>query len=255
MNVLWIALVLPFLGNTLGAAAVWFLKGGLKEKTQRALLGFAAGVMMAASVFSLLLPAMESAPKLPWLVAAGGFLIGIFFLLLLDECIPHMHGENGEAEGPNVPLKKSTKLFLAMTLHNLPEGMAVGAVCAGLLDGSGVVGLSSVVILSLGIAIQNFPEGAVLSLPLHSNGMSKPKAFLWAALSGITEPLGCLIAIVLAPWLSSILPWLLAFAAGAMMYVVCEELIPQSNQGSHSNVGVVSIALGFALMMVLDSAL
>lgn len=215
------------------------------------MLGFAAGVMTAASIF-LILPAMEQSG---WLPAAAGFLLGIGFLLLLDELVPHVHVISQEAEGLPVPWKRTTKLFFAITLHNLPEGMAVGVVLAGLLDGSTVMSTSAALALCLGIALQNVPEGAVLSMPLHAEGMPKTRAFGFGALSGVIEPVGAGLTILCRQWILPFLPWLLAFAAGAMLYVVVEELVPQSQNGKHSNIGTVAFALGFAAMMVLDSAL
>ena len=249
---LWLGLGLPLAGTVLGSALVFVLRGAIPQKTEKAMLGFAAGVMTAASIFSLILPAMEQSG---WIPAAAGFLIGIGFLLLLDEIVPHMHVMSEEAEGLATPWSRTTKLFFAITLHNLPEGMAVGVVLAGVLDGSTAMSAAAALALSLGIALQNVPEGAVLSMPLHADGMSKSRAFWFGALSGVIEPVGAGLTILCRSWIQPFLPWLLAFAAGAMLYVVVEELVPQSQAGKHSNIGTVAFALGFAAMMVLDSAL
>ncbi len=250
-------LMIPFLGTVLGSACVFFMKTSLKPLVQRALSGFAAGVMVAASVWSLLIPAMDQAEgmgKWAFVPAVVGFWIGILFLLLLDHVIPHMHGEN-EEEGPKVHLKKTTKLVLAVALHNIPEGMAVGVVYAGWMNGGSGITLASAMALSLGIAIQNFPEGAIISMPLRSEGESRGKAFFWGVLSGIVEPLGALLTILAFRVVVPALPYLLSFAAGAMLYVVVEELIPEMAQGEHSNGGTLFFALGFAVMMALDVAL
>ena len=252
-----IGLLLPFLGTTLGAATVFLLRDTLGERLKKALLGFASGVMIAASVWSLLIPAIDAAEGgvLPaWLPAAGGFLLGMGFLLLLDTVTPHMH-IGGSAEGPKSSLSDSAMLVLAVTLHNIPEGMAVGVVYAGLVAGESTLSVAGALALSLGIAIQNFPEGAILSLPLRSAGLSRGRAFRTGALSGIVEPIAALVTILLSHIVIPILPWLLAFAAGAMIYVVVEELIPDSQNGPHSNIGTIGVALGFALMMILDVAL
>ena len=249
---LWMGLGLPLAGTVLGSALVFVLRGAIPQKTEKAMLGFAAGVMTAASIFSLILPAMEQSS---WIPAAAGLLIGIGFLLLLDEIVPHMHVMSEEAEGLPTPWSRTTKLFFAITLHNLPEGMAVGVVLAGVLDGSTAMSAAAALALSLGIALQNVPEGAVLSMPLHADGMSKSRAFWFGALSGVIEPVGAGLTILCRSWIQPFLPWLLAFAAGAMLYVVVEELVPQSQAGKHSNIGTVAFALGFAAMMVLDSAL
>ncbi|MBQ2698679.1 MAG: ZIP family metal transporter [Firmicutes bacterium] len=254
-----VSMFLPLLGTSLGAATVFFFRGEMNSRLQKALLGFAAGVMIAASVWSLLIPAMEMAEQsgLPaWLPAVGGFLAGIFFLLLLDSTVPHIHINSDEPEGrPAKGLGKSLMLMLAVTLHNLPEGMAVGVVLAGLLSGSDIITVAAAFSLTLGIAIQNFPEGAIISAPLVSNGMSKGRACLYGVLSGVVEPLGVLIMLLLSRWLAPVLPYILAFSAGAMMYVVIEELIPESQNGEHSNIGTIGAALGFALMMLLDVAI
>ncbi len=249
---------IPFFGTAAGAACVFFLKEEIGPNLQRVFLGFAAGVMMAASVWSLLIPAMnmcEGMGKLAFVPALVGFLLGIGFLLLMDTVIPHLHVGDDNPEGVPSKLKRSTMMMLAVTIHNLPEGAACGAIFAGILTGEGTVTFAGAVALSIGIAIQNFPEGAIISLPLKSEGKSRFKAFGMGAVSGIVEPLGALIAIGLASVVTPILPYLLAFAAGAMIYVVVEELIPEANEGKHSNIATIAFALGFAVMMVLDVAL
>ena len=253
-----IGVLIPFIGTSAGAACVFFLKKEMGPNIQRVFLGFAAGVMVAASVWSLLIPAMEMCEdmgKLAFLPALIGFLLGIGFLLLMDSVIPHLHVGDEKPEGVPSKLKRSTMLMLAVTLHNLPEGAACGAIFAGILTGEGTVTMAGAVALSIGIAIQNFPEGAILSLPLRGEEKSKLQAFGMGALSGIVEPIGALIAIGLASIVTPVLPYLLAFAAGAMIYVVVEELIPEASEGSHSNIGTIAFALGFAAMMVLDIAL
>lgn len=257
MNVL-IGIFLPFFGTTLGSACVFFMKGEMPDKMRKTLAGFAAGVMVAASVWSLLIPAMELCSdmgKLAFLPAVIGFLLGIVFLLVLDEVVPHLHVAQEEPEGPKVQLKKTTMLVLAVTLHNIPEGMAVGVVIAGMLSGDAGISLMGALALSIGIAIQNFPEGAIISMPLKANGMNKGKAFLYGSLSGIVEPIASLITIALASYLIPFIPYLLSFAAGAMLYVVVEELIPETAEGEHTNLGTIGFAIGFALMMMLDVAL
>lgn len=251
-------LLLPFLGTTLGAAGVYVLKKEPPPVVQKGLMGFAAGVMVAASVWSLLIPAMEAEEamgNLAFLPAVIGFWAGTLFLLALDSLIPHLHIDADEAEGPRSSLPKSTMLLLAVTLHNIPEGMAVGVVLAGWLSGTADITLGGALVMSLGIAIQNFPEGAIISLPLRGAGMSRHKAFLGGMLSGLVEPLGGLLTILAASFVMPVLPYLLAFAAGAMLYVVVEELIPEMSAGHHSNVGVLAFAWGFTLMMALDVAL
>ena len=253
-----ICIALPLLGTLLGAATVFFLKGAMSDHLQKALLGFAAGVMIAASVWSLLIPAIEmeeSSGGIAWLPAVVGFLLGIGFLLLLDTIIPHLHLNSDCPEGKPCGLGKSFMLVLAVTLHNIPEGMAVGVVLAGMIEGSTAVTAASALALALGIAIQNFPEGAVVSAPLVSSGLSRRRAFLYGAASGIVEPIGAIATILLTAFVTPILPYILSFAAGAMIYVVVEELIPESQSGTHSNIGTVGAALGFALMMLLDVAL
>lgn len=249
---------LPFLGTMLGSACVFFLKGNLNPLVQRGLTGFAAGVMVAASVWSLLIPAMDHAAhmgKWAFVPAAGGFWLGILFLFLLDHLIPHLHMNSTEAEGPKSQLRKSTMLVLAVTLHNIPEGMAVGVVYAGLMTGDAAISVMGALALSLGIAIQNFPEGAIISMPLRAEGVSKRRAYSYGTLSGIVEPLGAFLTILAASFVVPALPWLLSFAAGAMIYVVVEELIPEMSQGEHTNIGTLLFALGFTLMMTLDVAL
>lgn len=253
-----IALMLPFLGTAAGAACVFFIKKQISMNLQRVFTGFAAGVMVAASVWSLLIPAMdmsESMGKFAFFPALVGFLLGIVFLLFMDNLIPHLHVGSDHPEGQKSNLGRSAMMFLAVTIHNLPEGAACGAILAGVLSGQGSVTMAGAITLTIGIAIQNFPEGAIISLPLHSEGNSKGKAFALGALSGIVEPMGAIIAIALAGIITPILPYLLAFAAGAMIYVVVEELIPESCEGEHSNLGTIAFAVGFALMMVLDVAL
>ena len=251
-------LLVPFLGTTLGAALVFFLKRDLPEKVQKGLSGFAAGVMVAASIWSLLIPALEGAADLgawSFLPATIGFWLGILFLLLLDRLVPHVHLD-GEQEGLRTSLPRSMMVALAVALHNLPEGMAVGVVFAGMLSGSTGITAAGAFSLAIGIAIQNFPEGAIISMPLKSEGqMSRKKAFLCGTLSGVVEPVGAAVTIALASVVDPLLPYLLSFAAGAMLYVVVEELIPEASEGEHSNLGTVGFAVGFVLMMVLDVAL
>ena len=250
-------ILIPFFGTSFGAAMVFFLKDQLSEKIQKLLTGFAAGVMVAASFWSLLQPALDSSEgmgKLSFIPAAAGFLIGMGFLLLLDQTTPHMHMDQQE-EGPRSRLKRTTKLILAVTLHNIPEGMAVGVVYAGWLTGGAGVSKAAALALALGIAIQNFPEGAVVAMPLRAEGMPKGRTFLYGVLSGIVEPVASVITILAAGFVVPVLPYLLAFAAGAMRYVVVEELIPEMSEGRHSNMGTVAFAMGFVLMMILDVAL
>ena len=251
-------ILIPFLGTSLGAGCVFFLKNSLRDGIQRALTGFAAGVMVAASVWSLLIPAMEQAAdlgRLAFFPAAVGFWLGILFLLLLDHLIPHLHQNSLQAEGPKSQLQRTTMMVLAVTLHNIPEGMAVGVVYAGYLAGTAQITAAGALALSLGIAIQNFPEGAIISMPLRAEGMKKGRAFWGGVLSGIVEPIGAVLTILAAGIVVPALPYLLSFAAGAMLYVVVEELIPEMSQGQHSNVGTVFFAVGFSVMMVLDVAL
>ena len=253
-----LGLLIPFIGTTLGAGMVFLMKGEIRPPIQKTLVGFAAGVMMAASVWSLLLPAIDKSEQLGlpgWFPPAVGFLLGMGFLMLLDTIIPHLHRNTEEPEGPKSSAKKSTMLMLAVTLHNIPEGIAVGVVYAGLAAGQAGISYSAALALSLGIAIQNFPEGAIISMPLRSSGYSKAKAFAMGSLSGIVEPIAAFITVLLAHIMIPVLPYLLAFAAGAMIYVCVEELIPEMQVGSHSNIGVIGVALGFTVMMILDVAL
>jgi len=254
----FIGLMIPFLGTTLGAACVFFMKKELSTPVQRALTGFAAGVMVAASIWSLLIPAMEQSAdkgRLAFLPAAVGFWAGVLFLLLLDHIIPHLHMNTDQAEGPKSKLAKTTMMVLAVTLHNIPEGMAVGVVYAGFLSNNSTMTLGGALALSLGIAIQNFPEGAIISMPLHAQGKSKGKSFLLGVGSGAVEPIGGLLTILAAGFLVPAMPYLLSFAAGAMLYVVVEELIPEMSSGEHSNIGVIMFSFGFTVMMALDVAL
>ena len=252
-----IGILIPFIGTSLGAALVFVLKDQISENLQKILTGFAAGVMVAASFWSLLQPALESSEAmgtLSFLPAAVGFLVGVGFLLLLDEVTPHMHFNN-EEEGPKSGLKRTTKLILAVTLHNIPEGMAVGVVYAGFLSGSTGISAAGALALALGIAIQNFPEGAIVSMPLRAEGMQKGKTFFFGVLSGIVEPIAAAVTVLAAGFVVPIMPYLLAFAAGAMMYVVVEELIPEMSEGKHSNWATIAFSLVFVLMMILDVTL
>ena len=253
-----LSLLIPFIGTCLGAACVFLSRRELSTGTQKALTGFASGVMVAASVWSLLLPAMEmSAPmgKLAFMPAVIGFWVGTLFLLLLDRIIPHLHLDTEKAEGLPSRLSRTTMMVLAVTLHNIPEGMAVGVMLAGLAEGASHVTIGGALALSLGIAIQNFPEGAIISMPLFANGKSRPYAFMGGVLSGVVEPIAAGLAILVTYFVSTILPFTLAFAAGAMIYVVAEELIPEANRGEHSNLATIGLAAGFVLMMILDVAL
>lgn len=253
-----IGLAIPFLGTTLGAAMVFLMKNKINNKIEKLLLGFASGVMIAASIWSLLIPAIEmseSQGKIAWVPAAIGFLLGITFLLVLDSVIPHLHLKSDKPEGIKSKLKKTTMMVFAVTLHNIPEGMAVGVTFAGALTQNAGITMAGAFALAIGIAIQNFPEGAIISMPLKSEGISKPKAFLYGTLSGIVEPIGAIITILLTNAVVPMLPYLLAFAAGAMIYVVVEELIPESQAGQHSNIGTIGVAIGFVVMMILDVAL
>lgn len=258
MNGLIAGLALPFIGTTLGAACVYFIKDSIPPMLQKGLTGFAAGVMVAASVWSLLIPSMEMTGKegfmsvLPDIV---GFALGIAFLLLLDITVPHQHIDEKESEGPRSNLSRTKKLVFAVTLHNIPEGMAVGVALAAALDHNSYLPMAGALALSLGIAIQNFPEGAIVSMPLKAAGNSRNKAFGMGVLSGLVEPLAAIITILLASFVIPVLPYLLAFAAGAMMYVVVEELIPETQEGTHSNWGTIGFGVGFILMMVLDVVL
>ena len=254
----FLGILIPFLGTTLGACCVFFMRRSLGERVQRMLTGFAAGVMVAASVWSLLIPAIEQSEglgKFAFVPAAVGFWVGILFLLLLDHVIPHLHQNSDETEGPKGELRRTTMMVLAVTLHNIPEGMAVGVVYAGYLAGSAQISAAGAMALSLGIAIQNFPEGAIISMPLRAEGMGKGRAFLSGMLSGIVEPIGAVLTILAARLIIPALPYLLSFAAGAMLYVVVEELIPEMSQGKHSDLGTIFFAVGFSVMMTLDVAL
>ena len=255
---LFIGLMIPFLGTTLGSGMVFLMKNKMNSKLEKILLGFASGVMIAASVWSLLIPSIDLAENehiISFVPASVGFMFGIFFLLLLDNLIPHLHLKSSEPEGLKSKLKKTTMMVLAVTLHNIPEGMAVGVIFAGAISGDSGITMASAIALSLGIAIQNFPEGAIISMPLKEEGISKTKAFVYGMLSGIVEPIGALITIVLTSFVVPILPYLLSFAAGAMMYVVVEELIPESQDGKHSNLGTIGFSIGFLIMMILDITL
>jgi len=252
-------LLLPFLGTTLGAAMVFFLRGAMSDRLRKLLLGFAAGVMIAASIWSLIIPSMEMSADLsiPWLPAVVGFILGILFLLLLDSLIPHLHIGATQPEGivQKKQWKRTTMLSLAVTLHNIPEGMAVGVVLASAMAEGSALGASAAWALAIGIAIQNFPEGAILSMPLHSDGIKKGKAFGIGVLSGLVEPISSILTILLITFISPILPYLLAFAAGSMMYVVVEELIPEAQAEPHSNIPTLGFTVGFVLMMILDCTL
>ena len=251
-------LLLPFLGTSLGAGCVFFLKRGMNLLVQRALTGFAAGVMVAASIWSLLVPAMEQAEDMgqwAFFPAVVGFWLGILFLLVLDRTVPHLHRNSSQPEGPHTRLKRTTMLVLAVTLHNIPEGMAVGVVLAGWMAGNDTITATATLALSIGIAIQNFPEGAIISMPLRGEGMGKGRAFLYGILSGTAEPLAAILTIWAAGLVLPALPYLLSFAAGAMIYVVVEELIPEASAGEHSNLGTLFFAAGFTIMLALDVAL
>ncbi len=251
-------ILIPFLGTSLGAACVFFMKKSLGDAVQRSLTGFAAGVMVAASVWSLLIPAIEQSSGmggLSFLPAFIGFWAGVLFLLTLDHIIPHLHAKSGQPEGPKSKLQRTTMMVLAVTLHNIPEGMAVGVMYAGCLSDNSQITAAGALALSLGIAIQNFPEGAIISMPLRAEGVKKSKAFFGGVLSGIVEPIGAVLTLLAAQLIIPALPYLLSFAAGAMLYVVVEELIPEMSQGEHSNIGTVFFAVGFSAMMVLDVAL
>jgi ZIP family zinc transporter len=259
VSTILIGLLIPFAGTMLGAAAVFLWRGELKPSVQKCFLGFASGVMIAASVWSLLIPAIamaEHQSNIPaWVPAAVGFLCGTAFLLMLDRIIPHLHLNSDQAEGVKSQLGKSTMLVLAVTLHNIPEGMAVGVMFAGVLSGEAGVTMAAAFALAIGIAIQNAPEGAVIAMPLVGAGLSRRRAFLFGAASGIVEPIGAVLTLALTGIISAVLPYVLSFAAGAMIYVVVEELIPEAQMGEHSNLGTISAAFGFVLMMVLDVVL
>ena len=254
MEAFW-GILIPFLGTSLGAACVFFMKNALRDTVQRALTGFAAGVMVAASVWSLLIPAMDmEAESGKWSVvpAAVGFLLGIGFLLLIDELTPHLHIGTEKPEGIRSHLSKTAMLALAVTIHNLPEGMAVGVVFAGAENSASHISLAGAISVSLGIAIQNIPEGAIVSMPMRAAGNSRWKSFMLGSLSGVVEPIGAIAVMLLASLIMPVLPYMLAFAAGAMFYVVVEELIPEASSGQHSNLSTIGFAIGFVLMMVLD---
>ncbi len=257
MEVFW-GLVIPFLGTTLGSSMVFFMKNKINNKVEKILLGFASGVMIAASIWSLLIPSIDMAEEqgvIAWIPATVGFLLGMVFLLVLDSIIPHLHLNSSKPEGIKSKLQKTTMMVLAVTLHNIPEGMAVGVVFAGAISQNSGITLAGAFALAIGIAIQNFPEGAIISMPLKTEGASKLKAFWYGTLSGIVEPIGALLTIALTNLVVPVLPYFLSFAAGAMIYVVVEELIPESQAGEHSNIGTVGVAIGFVIMMILDVAL
>ena len=258
MKTVVLGLLIPFIGTAAGAACVFFLRKDLKMSVQRALTGFAAGMMVAASVWSLIVPAIEQSAdkeRLAFLPAFIGFWLGVLFLLLLDHIIPHLHRSIDQAEGPKSRLNRTAMMVLAVTLHNIPEGMAVGVVYAGLLSGSASITTGGALALALGIAIQNFPEGAIISMPLFAEGKRKPKAFALGVLSGAVEPVFGALTVLIAGLVVPAMPYLLSFAAGAMLYVVVEELIPEMSAGEHSNIGVIAFAIGFSVMMALDVAL
>ena len=255
---LLIGLSIPFLGTTLGSAMVFFMKDTINKKIEKMLLGFASGVMIAAAIWSLIVPSIDMAQeqgKIAWFPAAIGFLLGIAFLLILDSIIPHLHLKTDKPEGIKAKFKKTTMLVFAVTLHNIPEGMAVGVTFAGALIGNTGLTIAGAFALAVGIAIQNFPEGAIISMPLKNENISKIRAFTYGTLSGIVEPIGAIITILITGLVIPILPYLLSFAAGAMIYVVVEELIPESQAGEHSNIGTIGVAIGFTIMMILDVAL
>lgn len=253
-----IGVLIPFLGTLLGSACVFLLKDKINNKLQRGLLGFASGVMIAAAIWSLIIPSIDMSDylgKLAFIPAAVGIILGMLFLLLMDKIIPHLHLSSKKTEGLKAKISKTTMLVLAVTLHNIPEGMAVGVVFAGFISGETSISIAGSIALSIGIAIQNFPEGAIISLPLKSEGNSKLKSFILGTLSGIVEPIAALVTILLANLITPILPYVLSFAAGAMIYVVVEELIPEASEGEHSNIGSIGFGIGFVIMMILDIAL
>lgn len=255
---LTLGLLIPFIGTTLGSAMVFLMKNQMNKKVEKLLLGFASGIMIAASVWSLLIPSIEMTEEgggIAWVPATVGFLAGMLFLLILDNITPHMHLNTDQPEGIKAKLKKTTMMVFAVTLHNIPEGMAVGVTFAGALIGNTGITMAGAMSLALGIAIQNFPEGAIISMPLKSEGMPKWKAFLCGTLSGIVEPIGAVITIALTNTIVPLLPYFLSFAAGAMIYVVVEELIPEAQAGKHSDIGTIGVAIGFVIMMILDVAL
>lgn len=253
-----LGILIPFLGTTVGSAMVFLMGNKLNHKIEKILLGFASGVMVAASIWSLLIPAIEMSEvhgNIPWVPATIGFILGILFLLVLDNIIPHLHLKSTKPEGMKSKFKKTTMMVLAVTLHNIPEGMAIGVCFAGILTANSGITIAGAFALAIGIAIQNLPEGAIISMPLKAEGMSKPKAFLYGTLSGIVEPIAAGITLLLIGVISSVLPYFLSFAAGAMIYVVVEELIPESQNGEHSNIGTIGFAIGFLIMMILDVSL
>ena len=258
MGMIILGILIPFAGTTIGAASVYFMRNGIRDHVKKGLLGFASGIMVAASVWSLLIPAMRisaNLERLAFLPAVAGFFCGILFLMFLDGHVPQLQFETEKPVGISVKFKKTTLLVLAVTLHNIPEGMAVGVMFAGLLMENSGITLAGAYALAIGIGIQNFPEGAIVSMPIHSEGISKNRSFLYGTLSGVVEPAAAVLTLLLYRLLAPILPYLLAFAAGAMMYVVVEELIPETAEGEHSNIGTIGFAVGFALMMMLDVAL
>lgn len=251
-------ILIPFIGTTLGSAMVFLMKNKMNKKIEKLLLGFASGVMIAASVWSLLIPAIDMAEEqgIPgWIPATLGFLLGVIFLMILDKIIPHLHVEGKEPEGPKTRLKKTTMMVLAVTLHNIPEGMAVGVIFAGVLAANAGITMSGAFALAIGIAIQNFPEGAIISMPLKAEGISKTRAFIYGTLSGIVEPIAAVLTLALTNAVVQILPFLLSFAAGAMINVVVEELIPDAQNGEYSKIGTIGVAIGFVIMMILDVTL
>lgn len=253
-----IGLFIPFLGTTLGSAMVFLMRKEMNKKVEKLLLGFASGVMISASIWSLIIPSIniaEEQGKIAWIPATIGFILGMLFLLVLDSAIPHLHLETKKPEGIKSKLKNTTMMIFAVTLHNIPEGMAVGVVFAGALVQNTGITIAGAIALAIGIAIQNFPEGAIISMPLKSEGMSKSRAFIYGTLSGIVEPIAAAVTILFTNMVIPILPYILSFAAGAMIYVVVEELIPESQAGEHSNIGTVGVAIGFVIMMILDVAL
>ncbi len=255
---MFLGLIIPFIGTTLGAAMVFLMRKKMNSKVEKILLGFASGVMVAASVWSLIIPSIDMAKEqkiIAWLPATIGFILGILFLLLLDNIIPHLHVKSDEPEGLKSKLGKTTMMVLAVTLHNIPEGMAVGVALAGAISGNSTITMAGAIALSIGIAIQNFPEGAIISMPLYAEGRSKPKSFWLGMMSGAVEPVLGGVTVLVAGIVVPAMPYLLSFAAGAMLYVVVEELIPEMSVGEHSNVGVLTFAVGFSLMMALDVAL
>lgn len=250
-----VILLIPLLGTTLGAATVFLMKNKIDSKLEKILLGFASGVMISASIWSLMIPSIDMARNqgtIPWIPAALGFILGILFLLGLDNLIPHLHLKSDKPEGVKSKLKKTTMMVLAVTLHNIPEGMAIGITIVGALNENVGITLAGALALAIGIAIQNFPEGAIISMPLKEEGNSKAKSFAYGFLSGIVEPIGTILTILLTGLISNLLPYLLSFAAGAMIYVVTEELIPGSQNGNHSNLAIIGLAIGFVIMMILD---